>query len=430
MMREELRERMTQEGLDLLGSALLTIKEALRGQRISYMALHGEALVLERAFGLPEGIALNRRVPLEEGVAGWVVRMKKPLLVKDVKREVRFIAPRPGYETPSFISVPLFRGKEVIGVVNIADRADGQPFDEADLEALLTMVDHMALCVEDQRLRDDVAHLAATDPLTGVWNRRHFERRLEEELARAQRSEAPLSLLMIDVDDFKVFNDTYGHRAGDDVLQGLAHSINSAVRMGDIVCRYGGDEFAVILPRTDGVEALSVAGRICQQVAATSYPVEGERAKRFTISVGVSSYPEVASDKEGLVEQADRAMYEAKQSESQISLAEAKPVVSEAPLPEDKRVPYLYLPLSPEVPSRELASLIPLEVARRLKCVPVGREGKELTLALADPSQGFAIRVVSQLTGLRVFPVVSGEEEIQRALERMGTLLQGARKTY
>ncbi|MGB5933107.1 MAG: hypothetical protein WBH57_08580, partial [Anaerolineae bacterium] len=90
--------------------------------------------------------------------------------------------------------------------------------------------------------------------------------------------------------------------------------------------------------------------------------------------------------------------------------------------PEGERFPYLTL--SPEVPNRELASLLPLEVARRLECVPVGREGRDLTLALADPSQGFAIRVVSQLTGLRVFPVVSGKEEIHQALRRMATLSQ------
>ncbi len=412
--------------LDLLGSALLAAKEALRGGRLSYMALSGDALVIERAFGLPQGIALGRKVPLGDGVAGWVVRMKKPLLVKDLKREVRFIDPKPGYQTDSFISVPVFLRKQVIGVVNVADRTDGRPFDESDLEALLAMVEHMALCLENQKLRDDVAHLAATDPLTEIWNRRHFERRLEEELARAQRSEASLSLLMIDVDDFKAFNDTHGHTAGDAVLRGVSRSINSAVRTGDIVCRYGGDEFAVILPRADVVEALSVAGRIYQRVAAIPYTLEGEGPRHFSISVGVSSYPAIAAGKQELVDHADRAMYKAKYSEvSQICLAEAMPTVSEVSLPKDERVPYLSLP--PEVPSRELASLLPLEVARRLECVPVGRDGGDLTLALADPSQEFAIRVVSQLTGLRVFPVTSGEEEIHQALRRMAALSQESR---
>jgi len=312
----------------------------------------------------------------------------------------------------------------VIGVVNVADRADGRPFDEADLEALLIMVDHMALCVENEKLRDDTTRLAATDPLTEVWNRRHFERRLEEEMARAQRSEAPLSLLMIDVDDFKVFNDTHGHTAGDAVLRGVSRSINSAVRTGDIVCRYGGDEFAVILPGTEMVEALSVAGRICQRVGTTPYALEGE-SRYFSISVGVSSYPVMATSKQELVDQADQAMYAAKYSEvSQICLAEGTSRVPEEPVPEREEVPYL--PLPPEVPSRELASLLPLEVARRLECVPVGREGRDLTLALADPSQGFAIRVVSQLTGLRVFPVVSDKEEIHQALKRMATLSPGS----
>ena len=422
---EELREReeKSQGGLDLLGSALLVTKEALRGRRLSYMTLSGENLVIERAFGLPEGIALDKRLPLGEGVAGWVARMKKPLLVKDFEREVRFIDPKPGYETGSFISVPVFLRKRVIGVVNVADRADGRPFDESDLEALLALVEHMALCVENQKLRDDVARLAATDPLTEVWNRRHFERRLEEELAKAKRSEAPLSLLMIDVDDFKAFNDTHGHTAGDAVLRGVSRSIDSAVRTGDIVCRYGGDEFAVILPRTDVVEALSVAGRICQRVAATPHAMEGERPRHFSISVGVSSYPAIATSKQELVDQADRAMYEAKYSElSHICLAEATPMVPEAPPPESEGFPYL--PLPPEVPSRELASLLPFEVARRLECVPVGREGRDLTLALADPSQGFAIRMVSQLTGFRIFPVLSGKEEIHQALRRMTTLAQ------
>lgn len=141
---------MTQGGLDLLDSALQATKEALRGQRLSYMALSNDALVLERAFGLPYGVALGKRVPLGEGVAGWVARMKKPLLVRDFEREVHFIDPRPGYQTGSFVSAPVFLQKRVIGVVNVADRADGRPFDESDLEALLTMVRHIVLCLAQQ----------------------------------------------------------------------------------------------------------------------------------------------------------------------------------------------------------------------------------------------------------------------------------------
>jgi diguanylate cyclase (GGDEF)-like protein len=154
--------------------------------------------------------------------------------------------------------------------------------------------------------------LASTDGLTGVYNHRTFQERLSQEIARADRYSRPLSVLMIDVDHFKVYNDTYGHPQGDIVLQDLARLLQEMSRTSDTIARWGGEEFAIILPETDSVGAQKIGQRLCEQVER--YPFPGQDLMpggTLTISIGVATYA-AASSKEALLQGADTALYTAK----------------------------------------------------------------------------------------------------------------------
>lgn len=156
---------------------------------------------------------------------------------------------------------------------------------------------------------------AITDGLTGLYNHRYFQDRLEEELERSQRYGQPTALLMIDLDDFKRYNDANGHIAGDVLLADLAKMIRRMVRKVDVVARYGGEEFAVILPATKRKGALIIANRLCQKVASSKFPnQEVMPQKAITISMGLAVYPDDAKEKAKLIDMADKALYYAKRA--------------------------------------------------------------------------------------------------------------------
>ena len=149
------------------------------------------------------------------------------------------------------------------------------------------------------------------DPLTSVRNRRGFNRQVETATAYAARYERPLSLMMVDLDDFKTINDSHGHHIGDRVLKDLAMILEENTRKSDIIARWGGDEMAVLLPETDGTAASEVACKISKAIAEHEFPINGSSV-RFTVSIGVASYPESASDFAELEVKADEAMYASK----------------------------------------------------------------------------------------------------------------------
>jgi diguanylate cyclase (GGDEF)-like protein len=174
-----------------------------------------------------------------------------------------------------------------------------------------------------------LGQLAVTDGLTGLYNHRHFHERLTLEVERSQRSGLPLSLLMLDVDNFKLFNDTFGHPSGDEVLRQLARVLSDTRRANDVVARYGGEEFAVILVDTPKFTAAKVAERVRERIYEHDFTEAAARAGRISASLGVATFPDDGADAEALVRAADTALYAAKRAgRNRVVLASASLAVT------------------------------------------------------------------------------------------------------
>jgi diguanylate cyclase (GGDEF)-like protein len=213
----------------------------------------------------------------------------------------------------SAVAVPLMVNNEPSGVLSL-DSTRPAAFSEADLRLLVAFATTAAAAIDNAQLHAEVQTLAITDSLTGLTNRRAFDRALDTELSRAIRYGYPLTLIILDIDNFKAYNDTYGHPAGDRRLIAIAALLRANVRDPDLAARYGGEEFALILPHTDKEGALALAERIrstAESAAARRSAVRAPIAG-FTISLGVATYPDDAGTAEELLQAADNAELEAK----------------------------------------------------------------------------------------------------------------------
>lgn len=211
----------------------------------------------------------------------------------------------------AIIGLPLFNRNRVVGVFYAARR---QPrlFVAQEIGILEMLASQIAVALENARLYEDVREKSIHDPLTGIFNRRLFERRLREEERRAARHGRPLSLLMIDVDDFKRYNDTHGHTKGDELLKALVTATADAIRTTDVLARYGGEEFVVLLPETDLPEAIRAGERV-REAVRDRFAFQRGGVSAITVSVGVAAYTDGHAEGLGLIERADAAMYRAKQ---------------------------------------------------------------------------------------------------------------------
>ncbi len=246
----------------------------------------------------------------EKGVLNWILHQRQAFHVPDLARDPRF----PGETVPGFlksaISVPLLIKGQLIGLILVFDTAEGA-FDRNSFENFMVLGSQIAIGLEKAMLYDMIQRLSVTDGLTGLYVHRYLQERLEEEVRRAVRYSAPLGFLMMDIDFFKKYNDTFGHLAGDEVLKRVARILAAHAEGSDIVARYGGEEFALILPNQAKELALKKAEAIRRAVESEPFTFEGQAA-RVTISCGVAAFPQDAMTKKGLIDRADQALYQAK----------------------------------------------------------------------------------------------------------------------
>ncbi len=213
----------------------------------------------------------------------------------------------------SQLVVPLLTQGQKIGLL-CAGSPDIGAFSQRDEHSYAVLANSAALALENAVLHGKMEKLTTVDELTGVFNFRYFKNRLADEMRRSVRYGQPLSLIMIDIDWFKRFNDTYGHETGNKILQGIVKASATCIRDVDILCRYGGEEFIVILPQTGQAEAYRIGERIREKIAETRFEVgpDDQNLAKVTVSIGISCYPENGRPTEELVEAVDQALYRAK----------------------------------------------------------------------------------------------------------------------
>lgn len=311
---------------ELLKFVLTHAIEVLDAERGSIMLLDDQTdeLIIKVASGGRYRAFTSPPVKLGQGICGIVASEGKGIICNDGFKDTRFSnfdSLMPVEDIITLICAPLKFKEGTIGVINIVNKRGGGMFSDTELSLLNLIASQAAVTIENNKLYE----LSITDGMTRLYVHRYFQARLSEELLRARRYGLSLSLIMIDIDNFKKFNDNYGHQVGDKVLQKVAQTIKETVRTGvDIPCRYGGEEMSVILPETRDDEALFTAERIRERISEIRVPHPSGDLK-ITVSIGVASYPIHSHDRESLIKVADKALYESKANgKNRSTLAEGK----------------------------------------------------------------------------------------------------------
>lgn len=249
--------------------------------------------------------------PGEVWAMGILTKEKRPILAQEAAGKMGFQSHSTVDRRLKFaVYIPMLKEGEIYGAVKIGPKINGEPFTENDLEFFSTLGSQAVIAFENARLYS----LAITDSITKLYIHRYFQLRLDEEVKRSQRYNSALTLLMCDIDHFKEINDTYGHQQGDVILKEVSLILRRNVRATDIACRYGGEEFVIILPETTQSDAKIVAERIRKDVATFEFPSLTQKQPfiHCTISIGVAGFPLNANDKDELIQKADSSMYRAK----------------------------------------------------------------------------------------------------------------------
>ncbi len=265
-------------------------------------------------YGFDEKVTSQGQWPIRKGgLTEYILRMNTPVIIRDIDQfELADCSRIKADGIASLIAIPLIAERATIGILYVDDFAPRE-FSKRDESILTLLSTQAAIAIEKMQLFEKVKKLAITDGLTGLFNHRYFVKYLIKEINRAKRCNHELSVLIIDIDHFKHFNDTNGHLQGNEAIKIVTHVMKEVTRAMDVLSRYGGEEFAIILPETSNEQALQTAKRICRSVEEAKVPGEERQPlKKLTISVGVATYPEDATEGAELMECADQALYLAK----------------------------------------------------------------------------------------------------------------------
>jgi diguanylate cyclase (GGDEF)-like protein len=256
------------------------------------------------------------KIPLTEdmGILALTILEGMPFEVTtdEARKKVSPII-RDTLKTDYFVTVPLKAKDKTLGAILVDNLFTKKPITKSDIRILTMFANHAGLAIENSRLYEETEYLSKTDWLTKLWNSGQLHKTLAKELEKARIMDKNLTVLMIDMDNFKPYNDSVGHKQGDETIKRIAGILSRSSRKNDFVARYGGDEFTVVMPDTNKKTAMAIAERLKEKVESAYAGGElPAGVPHITISIGVSTFPVDGADKDNLIHKADIALYEAK----------------------------------------------------------------------------------------------------------------------
>jgi diguanylate cyclase (GGDEF)-like protein len=292
---------------ELLSKVCSLIRHAFPVSHVSVLLKEEEDIVLRAHHGdLTPRMLEGGRLPASAGLWGRALEAGRTIIESDVRAASDYV----GFfvETASRMCIPLVCFGQTLGVL-VLDSAQMNAFHANDVQSLESVADICSNAIQNAHYVDRVKQLAYLDGLTGIFNRRFFELRIAEEIERARRFGVGMAVIMVDIDQFKRLNDEFGHLLGDEVLRQVSSIFHQQLRKIDVVCRYGGEEFAILLSQTNPQHAFSVAEKLRRLVETWQFPGV---ARPVTISAGAASYPDHGTTRDELVKAADAGLYAAK----------------------------------------------------------------------------------------------------------------------
>jgi len=303
----------------ILQTIMEKISDLLQPDTWSLLMLdeNAQELYFEIAIGSGASKLKDVRLKLGEGIAGWAALHGEPVLVRDVRQDPRFcsrIDELTHIETQSVLCVPVKSREKVLGVIELINPAGKPSFSEEDLPVLKNLADYAAIALENARYVQRIHELTITDDCTALYNSRHLNFVLDAEIYRSTRYGYEFSLIFMDLDYFKLVNDTYGHLIGSKLLWAIGDLLKNHLRLIDYAFRYGGDEFVILLPQTSKQNAFTVVKRLKDLLNSTLFFHDEGLDIAITASFGVAAFPIDGRTRKDLLRMADEAMYLVKNS--------------------------------------------------------------------------------------------------------------------